>query len=188
MSDAPQPFATLGDRNEERRPRTKRARLVDDFEAEYQRKQKVLASLLGFTARQLPGDDGIEFVVNILTGQIAGKNEWDTEWLRVRAVNAIRWLDKYRLSHWQINEILLSDLPAWLFQPSEEDPKVIHRLTRKAKQKFNALAGDERMAKRLDAICERIGAGISAIIMGSVGIAISLGVLGILVFGWKQLF
>src|SRR6478672_4667729 len=90
-----QPFASLGDPEKERRARMARARLRTDVEAQYQRKHKVTESLLGFNAYR-PEGPNIEFIVNIRTGQVAGKEHWGGEWLRVRAV---RLLDKYQLSH-----------------------------------------------------------------------------------------
>ena len=186
--NTPQPFASLGDPEKERRARMARARLRTDFEAQYQRKHKVTESLLGFNAYR-PEGANIEFIVNIRTGQVAGKEQWGGEWLRVRAVNAIRWLDKYQLSHSPVvHENKLSGLPAWLFQPSEEDQKVIRRLTRKAKARSGALTS----AKRFDAICESIGAGISATIAAIIttigAVVIYLAWVGNLRFGLKQLF
>jgi hypothetical protein len=186
--NTPQPFASLGDPEKERRARMARARLRSDFRAQYQRKHEGTESLLGFNAYR-PEGANIEFIVNIMTGQVAGKEQWGGEWLRVRAVNAIRWLDKYQLSHSPVvHETKLSGLPAWLFQPSEEDQKVIHRLARKAKARSGALTS----SKRYDAICESIGAGISAtiaaIIMTIGAVAIYLAWLGNLRFGLKQLF
>src|SRR5262245_38186852 len=158
--NTPPPFTSLGDPEKERRARMARARLKTDFENQHQRKHKVTESLLGFNAYRQEGAN-IEFIVNIMTGQIAGKEQWGGEWLRVRAVNAIRLLDKYQLSHSPVvHENKLSGLPAWLFQPSEEDQNLIRRLTRKAKARSGALTS----AKRFDAICESIGAGISAAI------------------------
>src|SRR5262245_22104893 len=109
----PQPFASLGDPEKERRARMPRARLGTIFETQCQRKHKVTESLFGFNAHR-PEGDNIEFIVNIMTGQIAGKEQWGGEWLRVRAVNAIRWLDKYQLSRSPVvHENKLSGLPDW---------------------------------------------------------------------------
>jgi hypothetical protein len=181
--NTPQPFASLGDPEKERRSKMARARLRTDFEAQYHRKPNVTESLLGFNAHR-PEGANIEFIVNIVTGQVAGKEPWGGEWLRVRAVNAIRWLDKYQLSHSPVvHENTLSGLPVWLFQPSEENQKVIHRLTRKAKARSGALTN----AKRFDA-----GAGIFAtiaVIITIIGaVVIYLAWVGNLMFGLKQLF
>jgi hypothetical protein len=184
--NTPQPFASLGDPEKERRARMARARLKADSEAQYQRKHKVTESLLGFNAHR-PEGATIEFIINITTGQVAGREQWGGEWLRVRAVNAIRWLNKYQLSHSPVvHEDKLSGLPAWLFQPSEEDQKVIRRLTRKAKARSGALTS----AKRFDG--KSFGAGISvtiaAIIMTIGAVIIYLAWVGNLKFGLKQLF
>jgi hypothetical protein len=184
--NTPQPFASLGDPEKEHRARMARARLRTDFKAQYQRKHKVTESLLGFNAYR-PQGANIEFIVNIRTGQVAGKEQWAGEWLRVRAVNAIRWLDKYQLSHSPVvHENKLSGLPAWLFQPSEEDQKVIRRLTRKAKARSGALTS----AKRFDG--KSIGAGISAtiaaLIMAIGVVIIYLAWAGNIKFGLRQLF
>ena len=186
--NTPQPFASLGDPEKERRARMARARLRTDFEAAYQRKHKVTQSLLGFNAYR-PEGVNIEFIVNIRTGQVAGKEQWTGEWLRVRAANAIRWLDKSQLSLSPVvHENQLSGLPAWLFQPSEENQKVIRRLTRKAKARSGALTS----AKRFDGICESIGAGISATIAAIIttigAVVIYLAWVGNLTFSLKQLF
>jgi hypothetical protein len=184
--NTPQPFASLGDPEKERRARMARARLRTDFRAQYQRKHKVTESLLGFNAYQ-PLGANIEFIVNIRTGQVAGKEQWAGEWLRVRAVNAIRWLDKYQLSHSPVvHENKLSGLPAWLFQPSEEDQKVIRRLTRKAKARSGALISGKRFdGKSIRAV---ISATIAAIIMTIGAVVIYLIWVGSLKFGLKQLF
>jgi hypothetical protein len=186
--NTPHPFASLGDPEKERCARMARARLSTDFEIRYQHKHNVTERLLGFNAYRTEGAN-IEFIVNIMTGQVAGKEQWGGEWLRVRAVNAIRWLDKYQLSHSPVvHENKLAGLPAWLFQPSEEDQKVIRRLTRKAKARTGALT----RPKRFDAICERIGAGVSATIAAIITIigaaVIYLAWIGNLKFGLKQLF
>jgi hypothetical protein len=186
--NTPHPFASLGDPEKERRARMARARLRTDFRAQYQRKHKVTEGLLGFNAYR-PEGANIEFIVNIMTGQVAGKEQWAGEWLRVRAVNAIRWLDKYQLSLSPVvHENKLSGLPAWLFQPSEEDQKVIRRLTRKAKTRSGTLTS----AKRFDGIYRSIGAGISATIAAIIttigAVVIYLAWLGNLRFGLKQLF
>jgi len=186
--NTPHPFASLGDPEKERRARMARARLSTDFEVQYQHKHNVTERLLGFNAYRTEGAN-IEFIVNIMTGQVAGKEQWGGEWLRVRAVNAIRWLDKYQLSHSPVvHENKLAGLPAWLFQPSEEDQKVIRRLTRKAKARSGALT----RPKRFDAICESIGAGLSATIAAIITIigaaVIYLAWIGNLKFGFKQLF
>jgi hypothetical protein len=162
-----------------------RARLRTDVEAQYQRKHKVTESLLGFNAYR-PEGPNIEFIVNIRTGQVAGKEHWGDEWLRVRAVNAIRWLDKYQLSHLPVvHENKLSGLPAWLFQSSEEDQKVIRRLTRKAKTRSGALTS----ATRFDGICGvGISATIAAIITTIGAVVIYLAWVENLRFGLKQLF
>jgi hypothetical protein len=181
--NTPQPFASLGDPEKERRARMARARLKADSEAQYQRKHKVTESLLGFNVHR-PEGATIEFIINITTGQIAGREQWGGEWLRVRAVNAIRWLNKYQLSHSPVvHEDKLSGLPAWLFQPSEEDQKVIRRLTRKAK----ARSGAQTRPKRFD-----VAAGISAtipVIITIIGaVVIYLAWVGNLMFDFKQLF
>ena len=159
-----------------------RARLRN-FEPQCHRKHNLTESLLGFNAYR-PEGPNIEFIVNILTGQIAGKEPWGGEWLRVRAVNAIRWLDKYQLSHSPVvHANTLSGLPAWLFQPSEEDQKVIDHLKRKAKGRFVALTN----GKQFDG-----GAGIPAtiaVIITIIGaVVIYLAWVGNLMFDFKQLF
>jgi hypothetical protein len=184
--NTPQPFASLGDPEKERRARMARARLRLDFRGEYQRKHTVTECLRGFNAYR-PEGATIEFIVNIRTGQVAGKEQWGGEWLRVRAVNAIRWLDKYQLSHSPVvHEYKLSSLPAWLFQPSEEDHKVICRLTKKAKARSGALTS----AKRCDGKSIRAGvsATIAAIIMTIGTVMIYMAWVGNLKFGLKQLF
>ena len=160
-----------------------RARLRTDFEPQCHRKHNVTESLLGFNAYR-PEGPNIEFIVNILTGQIAGKEPWGGEWLRVRAVNAIRWLDKYPLSQSPVVHVnTLSGLPAWLFQPSEEDQKVIDRLKRKAKARFVALTNGKQFGG---------GAGIPAtiaVIITIIGaVVIYLAWVGNLMFDFKQLF
>jgi hypothetical protein len=160
-----------------------RARLRTDFEPQHHRKHNVTESLLGFNAYR-PEGPNIEFIVNILTGQIAGKEPWGGEWLRVRAVNAIRWLDKYQLSHSPVvHENTLSGLPAWLFQLSEEDQKVIDRLKRKAKARFFALTNGKQFGA---------SAGISAtiaVIITLIGAIVTyLAWVENLMFDLKQLF
>jgi hypothetical protein len=184
--NTPHPFASLGDPEKERRARMARARLSTDFEIQHQRKHNVTERLLGFNAYR-PEGANIEFIVNIITGQVAGKEQWGGEWLRVRAINAIRWLDKYQLSHSPVvHENKLAGLPAWLFQPSEEDQKVIRRLTRKATARSGALTRPKRFDR------ESIGAGISATIAAIItiigSVVIYLAWIGNLRFGLKQLF
>ena len=180
--NTPQPFASLGDPEKERRARMARARLRTEFEPHYQHKHTVTECLLGFNAYR-PEGANIEFIVNIMTGQVAGKEQWGGEWLRVRAVNAIRWLDKYQLSHSPVvHENQLAGLPAWLFQPSEEDRKIIRRLTRKAKARSGALTSAKRIGLGISAT-------IAAIIMAIGAVVIYLAWVGNLGFGlMKQPF
>jgi hypothetical protein len=84
-----------------------------------------------------------------------------------------------------VHENKLFGLPAWLFQSSEEDQKVIRRLTRKAKARSGALTS----AKRFDGICGvGISATIAAIITTIGAVVIYLAWVENLRFGLKQLF